>query len=60
MKGEQKKYFQSINAPTKPPGTAVPYYTQVMKQENDDDDSEPAWKSLSVNEKQNYKTMRKA
>ncbi|CAF0849960.1 unnamed protein product [Rotaria sordida] len=59
IKSEQKKYFQSINAPTKPPGTAVPYYTQLVKQENDDDDSEPAWKSLSVNEKQNYKKMRK-
>ncbi|CAF2582547.1 unnamed protein product [Rotaria sp. Silwood2] len=58
IKSEQKKYFQSISAPTKPPGTAVPYYTQVAKQENDDDDSEPAWKSLSINEKQNYKKMR--
>ncbi|CAF3345259.1 unnamed protein product [Rotaria socialis] len=58
MKGEQKKYFESINAPPKPPGTAVPYYNQIVKQETDDD-SEPAWKSLSTSEKQNYKRRRK-
>ncbi|CAF1055585.1 unnamed protein product [Rotaria magnacalcarata] len=58
MKGEQKKYFESINAPPKPPGTAVPYYNQIIKQETDDD-SEPAWKSLSTREKQNYKRRRK-
>ena len=38
--------------------TAVPYYNQIVRQETDDD-SEPAWKSLSTSEKQNYKRRRK-
>ncbi|UJR31046.1 hypothetical protein I4U23_018556 [Adineta vaga] len=58
MKGEQKKYFQSINAPIKPPGTAVPFYTQNVKEENDDD-TEISWKSLSTDERKVFKRKRK-
>ncbi|CAF1395104.1 unnamed protein product [Adineta steineri] len=56
MKGEQKKYFQSINAPAKPPGTTVPFYTQAVKDEHDD---ETSWSSLSTAEQQSYKKRRK-
>jgi len=36
----------------------VPYYIQRMKQENEDD-NEISWKSLSLSEQKNYKKMRK-
>ena len=38
--------------------TAVPFFTQLIKQDNIDD-NEPTWKSLSITEQQSYKDMRK-
>ncbi|CAF1371382.1 unnamed protein product [Adineta ricciae] len=62
MKGEQRKYFQSINAPVKPPGTAVPFYTQIIKEENDDDDdcdNSIPWNALNKDERKVFKRKRK-
>jgi hypothetical protein len=40
--------------------TTVPYYTQIIKQEHEDDDeNETAWTSLSIGEQRNYQKMRK-
>ncbi|CAF3906644.1 unnamed protein product [Rotaria sp. Silwood2] len=51
-KTEQKKYFESINAPTKPVNTAAAYYAEVKKQENDNNPK--AWKLLSAEKKKHY------
>ncbi|CAF0851778.1 unnamed protein product [Rotaria sp. Silwood1] len=51
-KSEQKKYFDAINAPTKPVSTAAAYYAEVKKQEHDN--NARAWKSLSTDEKKPY------
>ncbi|CAF1309055.1 unnamed protein product [Rotaria sordida] len=54
-KGEQRKYFESINAPTKPMNTTAAYYAEIKKQENDKNPK--AWKLLSADEKKPYIQM---
>ncbi|CAF5154164.1 unnamed protein product, partial [Rotaria magnacalcarata] len=52
---EQKKYFESMSAPIKPVSTAVGYYAEIKKQENDDNPK--AWKLLSADEKKHYTNL---
>jgi hypothetical protein len=53
--GEQKKYFELINAPIKPVNTTAGYYAEIKKQENDN--TPKAWQSLSAGENKKYTKM---